>query len=72
MVDHPKWKIRMKAYKLISEQFYNEYSKQCQKKKSTQESQSNLGEDGVDEEEKVFEIYAPIMQKIIGDSNLTA
>ena len=37
-VDHPKWKLRMKAYKQISELFYNEYSKQCQKKKGTQES----------------------------------
>lgn len=26
-----KWKIRMRAYKDISELFYNEYSKECHK-----------------------------------------
>lgn len=28
-IENPKWKIRMGAYKEISELFYNEYSKQC-------------------------------------------
>lgn len=30
-VEHPKWKIRMNAYKEINSLFYNEYSKDCVK-----------------------------------------
>ena len=32
-MEHPKWKVRLRAYKEISEIFYNEYSKECVKKK---------------------------------------
>ena len=32
-IDHTKWKVRMKAYKEVSELFYHEYTKQCQKAK---------------------------------------
>ena len=31
-LDNPVWKIRIKAYKEISELFYNQYSKDCQTK----------------------------------------
>lgn len=33
-IDHPKWKLRMSAYKEINNLFYNEYSKDCVKSKS--------------------------------------
>ena len=32
-IEHPKWKVRMNAYKEINNLFYNEYSRDCLKNK---------------------------------------
>jgi hypothetical protein len=31
-IDHPKWKVRMRAYKNINDLFYNEHAKEIQRK----------------------------------------
>ncbi len=38
-IDHPKWKVRMSAYKEISSLFYNEYSTSCVKDKNSQDNE---------------------------------
>lgn len=63
-IEHPKWKVRLNAYKEINSLFYNEYSKGCvdyEKNESDKEESS-----------KPFEIYGPVLHKIIVDSNLIA
>ena len=66
-LSHPKWKIRMRAYKHISEQFYAEYSKDCVK---SDFNQNPLTDD--DQLPSSFELYQQYLEKIISDSNLAA
>ena len=51
-----KWKIRIQAYKEINELFYNEYTKICNQKKD-----GIMRNEQDDEEEKVFEVYGPLL-----------
>lgn len=60
----------MRAYKDISELFYNEYSKECQKL-NFQQNPLN-GEEEEESSVNPFDQYAPVLQKIITDSNLVA
>lgn len=69
-LEQPKWKARMKAYKEVNELFYHQYSKDCQR--------ADFGDNplNADEEDEgkpnAFDLYGPLLQKIIGDSNLIA
>jgi hypothetical protein len=62
-IEHTKWKIRMKAYQEISEQFYIQHTKD-----------SNNGNAGDDEQLHVspYEQFMPYLQKIVSDTNLVA
>ena len=68
--NHPKWKIRMRAYKDIGELFYGEYSKECLKADFDQ-NPLNEEEDSQDKPSP-FDQYQSILEKIIADSNLAA
>jgi len=68
-IEHAQWKVRVKAYKEVSEQFYIQYSKDCQNKNFD----SNPLNGGSEEEEvNAFDQFTPFLQKIISDSNLVA
>jgi len=68
-IEHAQWKVRVKAHKEVSEQFYIQYSKDCQNKNFD----SNPLNGGSEEEEvNSFDQFTPFLQKIISDSNLVA
>ena len=69
-IEHPQWKIRVKAYKDISEQLFFQYSKDCQNKNFDQNPLNGSEEE--EQEVNPFDQYAPFLQKIISDSNLVA
>lgn len=67
-IEHAQWKVRVKAYKEVSEQFYIQYSKDCQNKNFD----SNPLNGSEEEEVNAFDQFTPFLQKIISDSNLVA
>ena len=67
-IEHTQWKVRVKAYKEVSEQFYIQYSKDCQSKNFD----SNPLNGSEEEEVNAFDQFTPFLQKIISDSNLVA
>lgn len=58
-IDHPQWKIRVKAYKDISEQFYLQYSKDCQNKNFEENPLNGSEED--EQEQNPFDLYALLL-----------
>ena len=56
-MEHPKWKVRLRSYKEVSEIFYNEYSKDCIKQKHD----SNLGEEEEHDRVSPFEQFTPVL-----------
>ena len=57
----------------MSDTFYEHYASECAKKKNGGEEEKQAELDGEEEQElKVFEVYGPLLQKMICETNLIA